>query len=131
MEFHLKVIGIVQIALALLHVAFPSRFDWKKELVSLTLLNRQIMYVHTLFIALTIVLMGILCLSSAVDLAGTALGKRICLGLAAFWIIRLLVQFFGYSSELWKGKTFETAVHITFSILWVYMSGVYLVAGFG
>ncbi|MFN0277089.1 MAG: hypothetical protein ACKVRN_00665 [Pyrinomonadaceae bacterium] len=131
MELHLKIIGLLQIALALLHAIFPRRFDWKRELISLNLLNRQIMYVHTLFIAITIALMGILCLSSANDLTSTALGKRICLGLAVFWITRLFIQFFGYSSELWKGKTFETIVHISFSILWVYLSGVYLLAGLG
>jgi hypothetical protein len=30
-----------------------------------------------------------------------------------------------YSSILWKGKTFETAMHILFSILWVYLSIIY------
>ena len=41
----------------------------------------------------------------------------IWIGLAIFWTVRLGVQFFGYSSVLWRGKTFETIVHILFSIL--------------
>jgi hypothetical protein len=129
MELHLKTIGLLQIALALLHAGFPRRFDWRNELASLSLLNRQMMYVHTLFIAITLALMGLLCVSSASELITTALGRKICLGLAIFWIVRLLIQFFGYSSKLWKGKRFETTVHVAFSVLWIYIAGVYLAAG--
>ncbi|MEP7076812.1 MAG: hypothetical protein ABI878_13480 [Acidobacteriota bacterium] len=125
MEPHLKVVGLLLIGVAVMHVPFPMQFQWKKELGSLSLLNREMMYVHTLFVALTILLIGLLCLSSANDLANTPLGKRICLGLAIFWGTRLVVQFFGYSSELWRGKIFETTMHILFSILWVYVTVVF------
>jgi hypothetical protein len=122
MELNLKIAGILQIALALLHARFPKRFGWKEELAPLSLLNRQVMYVHTFFIALTVFLIGLLCVTSAGDLINTALGRRVSLGLAIFWITRLVIQFFGYSSELWRGKTFETVIHIVFSLLWVYLS---------
>lgn len=72
--------------------------------------------------------MGLLCLSSADLLLHTTLGHRLCLGLAVFWTIRLFIQFFGYSSALWKGKRFETAVHIAFSFLWLYLSAVFWLA---
>ncbi len=127
MELNLKLIGVLQIGLALLHAFFPRHFRWKEELSGLSLLSRQIMYVHTLFIALMIFLMGVLCLTSTSELISTPLGKRICLGLALFWITRLLIQFFGYSSELWRGKVVETTIHIIFSILWVYLSTTYAV----
>ena len=125
MEIHLKVIGIVLIGLAMLHAFFPRHFRWKEELSGLSLLSRQIMYVHTLFIGLIIFLMGVLCRTSSDELTGTTLGKRVCLGLALFWITRLLIQFFGYSSELWRGKIFETGMHIIFSILWIYLSVIF------
>ena len=125
MELHLKIIGVLLIGLAVMHIPFPRRFEWKKELTSLSLLNREMMYVHTLFVALTILLIGILCLTSATDLVNSPLGKRTCLGLAIFWGTRLFVQFFGYSSELWRGKTFETIVHILFSVLWTYITAVF------
>lgn len=127
MELHLKVTGCLLIVLALIHIIFPARFNWKKELLSLSLINRQVMYVHTFFIALTVLLMGILCLTSSQELTATVFGKRITLGLAVFWTIRLLIQFFGYSSTLWKGKTFETTVHIVFSALWIYFSVVFFI----
>ncbi len=129
MELHIKIIGVLLIGLAFLHAFFPRRFRWKEELAGLSLLSRQIMYVHTLFIALTILLMGVLCLTSADELVNTQFGRRICLGLAIFWTTRLLVQFFGYSSELWRGRPFETVMHVIFSLLWLYLSGIFWLVG--
>lgn len=108
-------------ALALVHVIFPKYFKWKEELKSLNLINRQMMTIHTFFIALGVFLMGLLCFTSATQLIQTKLGKTITLGFAIFWTFRLVIQFFGYSSKLWKGKRFETVIHILFSILWVYL----------
>ena len=131
MELNLKIAGVLLIGLALLHIGFPRRFQWKAELAGLSLLSRQIMYVHTLFVALTILLVGVLCVSSAGDLVNTTLGRRVCLGLALFWLTRLVIQFFGYSSELWRGKVFETVIHIAFSVFWVYLTATFVLAWLG
>ncbi len=126
MLIHFQVVGICLMSLALLHVIFPRYFHWKEELKSLSLMNRQMMVVHTFFIALVVFLMGLLCVTSARELIETNLGKTVSLGFGIFWTIRLLVQFFGYSSALWKGKAFETAVHIVFSFFWIYVSALFL-----
>lgn len=122
LEVHLQVIGAVLVLLALVHGIFPRYFRWRDELASLSLINRQVMKVHTLFIALIVLLMGLLCLTSAADLNSTPLGRRIALGMAIFWFLRLLVQFFGYSSELWRGKRFETAAHVLAASMWLYFT---------
>jgi hypothetical protein len=127
MQIHLKIIGCLLIVLALLHIMFPRYFNWKEELKSLNLINKQMMEIHTFFIAVTILLMGLLCLTSSTELVNTVLGKRICLGLGIFWGTRLVIQFFGYSSKLWKGKRFETLMHIIFSILWIYLTYVFFI----
>lgn len=123
--------GVLLIALALLHAFFPRYFKWREELRSITPLTRQIHYVHTFFIALVILLIGLLCLTSSADLLDTALGRKIAFGIFVFWACRLFVQFFGYSSALWKGKPFETAVHIVFSCLWVFLCITFGLAAFG
>lgn len=130
MEVHLKIIGVILIFLALVHVIFPRYFNWKVELKSLNLINRQMMLVHTFFIALTVFLMGLLCLTNSKDLIETNLGKQISLGFGLFWTVRLFIQFFGYSSKLWKGKKFETLIHILFALLWTYFSVVFLLICF-
>jgi hypothetical protein len=128
MEIHLKIIGGLLIVLALVHGIFPKYFKWKQELSKLSIANRQIMYVHSFFIALIVFLVGLLCLSSSGELVNTPLGKRISLGIGLFWGIRLFIQFFGYSSKLWKGKSFETTVHILFSIFWTYLTAIFIAA---
>ena len=127
MQIHINIIGILLIALALVHIIFPKYFNWDKELKSLSLINRQMMTVHTFFIAFTVFLMGLLCLTSSNELIETNLGKKISLGLGIFWTVRLFIQFFGYSKDLWKGKKLETLIHILFSIFWIYFSSTFLI----
>jgi hypothetical protein len=130
MEIHFKITGVLLIALALVHIFFPKYFNWDKELKYLSLINRQMMTIHTFFIALTVLLMGLVCLTSSVELIETNLGKKISLGFGVFWTVRLFIQFFGYSTDLWKGKKFETFIHIIFSILWTYLSIIFLTTYF-
>jgi hypothetical protein len=125
MELHLKITGILLIALALVHASFPKYFNWKQELNSLSIMNRQLMYVHSFFIGFVVLLVGLLCLTSANELIETTLGKKISLGLGIFWTTRFFIQFFGYSAKIWKGKTFETAVHVLFAFFWAYLSALF------
>lgn len=131
MRPHLEFIGILLIGLALLHVIFPRYFRWREELAGVGLVTRQILYVHTFFIALTVFLMGLLCFAGSDELISTDFGRKIALGLFAFWFSRLIIQFFGYSSLLWRGKTFETFVHIAFTLFWAYLSVIFLLIGIG
>ncbi|MFA7617034.1 MAG: hypothetical protein WCY16_10685 [Weeksellaceae bacterium] len=130
MEIHYKIIGSLLMILSLIHIFFPKYFNWKEELKSLSLMNRQMMTVHTFFIAFIVFLIGLLCLTSAEELTHTKLGRTISLGLGIFWTIRLFFQLFVYSPKLWKGKTFETIIHIVFSLFWLYMSFVFLWSAF-
>ena len=125
MEIHFYIIGSLLILLAFVHVVFPKYFNWKEELDKLSLMNHQMMKVHTFFIALTVFLMGLLLLLSTNDLLTTPLGKTIIVGFAIFWTIRFFMQLFVYSSKLWKGKIFETTVHVFFTFFWMYVSSVF------
>jgi hypothetical protein len=131
MELHLKIIGVLLIALALVHGIFPKYFNWKTELSSLSIINRQLVYVHSFFIALFVFLIGLLCLTSSYDLVHTILGKKIALGLGIFWMARFFIQLFGYSSKLWRGKRFETSIHIVFTIFWIYLTVIFSLISMG
>lgn len=100
LSLHLKIIGGILIVLALMHIFFPKYFNWKIELRSLSLINRQMMTVHTFFIAFVVLLMGLLCITSAPELLKPGLGKTISLGFGIFWGTRLIFQLFIYSSAL-------------------------------
>ena len=131
LEIQIRITGVLLVVLSLVHAIFPKYFNWKKDLKPLSLISRQMMITHTFFIALTVLLMGVLCFTSADELIETELGKSISLGFAIFWSIRLFIQFFGYSSALWKGKKFETIVHIIFSCFWLYLSVIFWLSYLG
>jgi hypothetical protein len=123
---HLKIVGVLLVLLALLHASFPRRFKWAEELRRLSLLSRQIFLVHTFFVALTVLLCGLLTFFYAEALlAGTPLARAVLAGLTLFWAARLAVQLFVYSPALWRGHRFNTAVHVIFTCLWTYFVGVY------
>lgn len=127
LSLHLRLVGLSMLVLASLHAIFPKRFDWRRELARLSLLNRQIFIVHTLFIVLLLVLIGSLCLfASGALLERSQLAPLVAGGLAVFWGLRLLVQLFGYDSKLWRGRMLETIAHIGFVFLWGYYTTVYL-----
>ncbi len=122
MELHLKIIGIIFISLSLVHIGFPKKFDWQNDLKNLSLINRQIMHAHTFFIALFVLLNGLLFVFYAKELIGNhPLSKALNIGLLIFWGFRSITQHFFYSSKLWSGKKFETSIHILFSLLWLYV----------
>lgn len=126
LEFHLRLIGASLIALACLHLAFPRRFDWPAELARLSLLNRQIFLVHCLFICLVLVQIGVLALFFTEELLiPSRLGRVVAAGLTIFWAARLIAQWFIYDRALWRGSRFNTTMHILFSLLWSYYTGVF------
>lgn len=127
MALQLKLVGVCCVLLSLLHLVFSRYFNWRQELRPLSLINRQLMYVHTFFVALVVLLIGLLCLTSSAALIETELGHRLAFGLFIFWGLRLFAQFFVYSSELWRGKRLETTVHILFAALWTYFSLIFFI----
>ena len=122
MELQIEIIGYLLILLSYIHVIFPKYFGWKEDLAPLQQINRSMMKVHTFFIALTVFLMGLLCVTSAEELLQTELGRKICLGLGLFWLIRLFFQFFIYPSSLWKGRRLETVIHVIAIVFWVFLT---------
>lgn len=129
LEGHLRAAGLLQLALAALHLHFPERFRWREELARLSLLNRQIFLVHTLFVCLVLVLFGSLSLFAAPELLQPSrLARLVSGGIAAFWAVRLLVQWFVYDPQLWRGDRLNTIIHVLCSALWTYLTAVYGVA---
>jgi hypothetical protein len=132
LELHLRIVGVLLLALAVLNCFVPRRFGWPAELRGRSLLLRQVFSVHSFFIILVLVMMGILSLLFAPALLErTALAPIILGGLAIFWTTRLVFQFFVYSPELWRGNRFNTRMHIVFSGMWMYFAAVYATAFFG
>jgi hypothetical protein len=129
LELHLRLAGLSLITLGVAHAFFDKRFHWREEMSRVSLLNRQIFFVHTFFIALMLVLLGSLSLFGTAALVEKShLGLLFLGGVTFFWSCRWLCQFFVYNAEIWRGKRFETLGHIAFSGLWTYYVAVYAYA---
>jgi len=82
--------------------------------------------VHTFFIAVVLVLMGLLSAFFAKELMQPdPLSHALCFGLMIFWLLRLGVQWFIYDSRIWRCSRFLTTMHWMFSLLWMYLAGTY------
>lgn len=125
-ELHLRIAGAMQITLALLHFDFARRFRWREELARLSLLNRQVFYVHAFFICLVLVLFGSLSLFAPEALLEPSRLARLVLGgIAGFWLLRLFCQWFVYDASLWRGQPARTVMHFVFTLIWIYFVAVY------
>jgi hypothetical protein len=127
LEWNLRIAGALQIVLALLHLTFPARFRWKEELARLSTLNREIFFVHTLFVCVVVAMVGGLSLLAPSDLMQpSGLARLVLIGIAGFWGLRLYCQWFVYTRALWQGDRFNTIVHVLCTMLWVYLIAVYV-----
>jgi hypothetical protein len=126
LSLHLKMVGTLLLSLAAAHAFFPKRFRWREELARLSLLNRQIFVVHCFFIVFVLVMFAIWCLCYTEVLRTPApLARGVLGGMAAFWALRLVVQWFVYDRSLWRGHRFNTAAHVFFSLLWAYFASIF------
>ncbi len=124
--FNLRVVGVAMAGLVVLNLFVPGRFGWREDLSRVSLLNRQIFEVHAIFLVLTLALFSALLLTSAEALLEpTRLARAILIGLTIFWGLRLAAQWFYYSPAIWRGHRFNTVMHVLFSGLWIYVTGVF------
>jgi hypothetical protein len=126
---HLRIVGVVMAALVPVNVIVPIRFRWREEMAQLSLVNRQIVQAHAVFLVLTLALFSALLLTSAAALLQpTSLSRAVLIGLTLFWALRMLMQLCFYSTAIWRGHRFNTVMHYIFSATWVYVAGVFTAA---
>lgn len=115
----LRIAGAGLILLAIIHIPIGRHLGWREDGLKLSPANASIFHVHTFFICLVLVLMGLPCLlDPAVFLERSRAGLWLSSSLASFWLIRLYCQFFVYRADLWRGKKMETAMHLAFTVVW-------------
>ena len=126
----LRIAGAGLILLAVLHIPIGQRLRWKEDCKQLTLVNECVFHVHTLFICIVLVIMGLPCLiQPSIFLTPTAAGAWLAWSFAGFWLVRLYCQWFVYQADLWRGKRMETMVLWWFTFVWIALSGVFAACG--
>ena len=123
---NLRVAGVVILALAAAYPVYPRYFRWREELQAVSLLTRQIFFVHCGFIVMLLALQGGLLVAVPDSLLESSTAAvALLVGLTAFWLYRLIAQLFIFDRRLWKGNSFHTAMHVAFTAMWCYLSGTF------
>jgi len=125
----LRISGVALLILFAMNFFLPRQFKWREELPRLSLINRRIFQVHAVFIAMILLMMGTLLIAlPGALLKPDALARAVLIGFITFWGARLLFQLFFYDAELWRGKPFETLMHVAFSGLWLFLTSTFAAA---
>lgn len=129
LHVHLQIVGMLLMLLGLSHIFFDRFFGWGQELTAVSLLTRQVFFVHNFFIGLTVIFCGAASFFCAEALLRpNTLSRAVVGGMATFWFCRLLAQFVAYDSAIWRGNRFRTSMHVACTLLWCYVTSTYAVA---
>jgi hypothetical protein len=86
-------IGLAQLSVLVASALVPIRLKWRSDLAVLPRLHRQLYWVYGGYTVLTIIGLGLVCLTRSTDLAiGTPLARSVCLFGMIFWGVRLSLQ---------------------------------------
>jgi len=120
----LIVAGLLHLALLPISLSVPRVLDLRGELARLSPIVRKMVWVHGAYISGMIVAFGVITLVEARALAEGEMPILAAL-MAAFWLGRLGVQLFYFTTEHWpKGRLFELGRY-AMTAMFAYWAAVY------
>lgn len=126
----LRTAGAGMILLAVLHVPIGRHLKWSEDAARMAPVNASVFHVHTFFICLVLVMMGLPCLlEPRIFLNESRAGAWLAWSISAFWATRLYFQWFVYKADLWRGRRLETAVHWWFTFVWTALAALFAACG--
>lgn len=85
--------GILHLCILTASALVPVRLNWRDAFRSLSPLHRQMYWVYGGYVVLSIVAFALISLLNSWELAGgSRLARSFCLYVAAFWLIRVSLQ---------------------------------------
>lgn len=128
----LKIGGVLHFGILLASALVPRVLDWRSELQQLPRLFRQLVWVHGVFIVLTIVGFGAVSVGNAETLAaGTPLARSVCGLIAVFWLLRLAIQFLVFDARPYLTNTFLRLGYHGLTAVFTYLGIVFALAAAG
>ena len=103
--------AIGQLMIACLNLRLDKLLAWDAELDGVSLLLREVFYVHKWFISMILVIFGALTIRFATEI-GTAsleMARWLAAGIGFFWAIRTAIQWLYYDHGHWRGEPGKTA----------------------
>lgn len=117
--------GAIQAGIVLANITLPRRLRVREHLAGVPRFLRQVVYVHWVYIVIVVGLFATLCFGFAPDLAGASrLGRFLSGFMAAFWLLRVLLQVFYYDRELRREMPMLDALYVAMLALLVGIFGI-------
>lgn len=94
--------GVFCLAFVVFHLLFWRLFDWKRDLESLSFINRQVMQILNLCLTFVFLIFAYVSWFHGAELLGTDLGNALLALIAIFWLLRAVEQavFFGLKNPV-------------------------------
>ncbi|HKS74620.1 MAG TPA: hypothetical protein VJQ82_15565 [Terriglobales bacterium] len=123
--------GCIHLAIIAANVPLPGKLKTKEHLRAVPRFIRQIFYVHWIYIVLVLGLFSVLCLGFPSELAGgSRLGAFLSAFLAAFWLLRVVLQWTYYDREVRRAnRVLDAAYGLALLVLVVIFSAAALAGG--
>src|SRR3989304_1344596 len=96
-ELLLTIGGIYNLGFAIFHLLFWKIFKWKKDLASLTHVNRSVMQILNLRLTYVFLVMAFALFVFSTEMTASRLGQALLIASSVFWFMRVgeQVVFFG------------------------------------
>lgn len=126
---YIWIAGGLQLVMFVVSLFLPARLRYRENLSKVLPIIQQIFTVHSIYISMLLLVLGVLCFLFAPELAGGSLLGRFFSGyLAVFWGLRVFIQLFYYDPEL---KRQNPLANMAFTLAFIYLCGVFTVAACG
>ncbi len=111
--------GFFGLGFFIFHIFFWQLFEWKKDLKSLTSINRGVMQVLNSCLMICFLIFSYVSIFHVDELLTTSLGSTILFGIGSLWFLRAIMQplFFGLNNS----------ISIAFFITFLFGAGIYFV----
>jgi hypothetical protein len=106
------VAGAIQAGIVLVNGILPGRLRVRESMRPVPPFLRQIFYVHWVYIVLVVGLFSTLCFGFAHELTGSRLGRFLCAFMWAFWLLRILLQWFYYDREIRRANRWLDVLYL-------------------
>ena len=128
LQSSIQLAGALQLITAAANFFLPAKLHYRENLAKVSPIIRQIFTVHSIYIVLVLVGLGLICLLFPNDLCGaSALGRFLCGFLAIFWGLRVVLQFCYYDSAVKKEHPFGA---MFFGSVFLYLAVAFTTATF-
>ena len=122
MKLLLQLAAAVQLLILIASASTPRILDWRKNLAVLHPFLRKLFWVYGVFVVMVIIAFAVLTFRHADAMAAREpVARSLCLFIAIFWGVRLLVQFAIFDARPfltnWFYKTGFHALTIIFAFL--------------